>query len=145
VVDEQRRHAVASEHKRWQERIEGPHASRTRSGGAVVDPGCELCVPGRGERPDDRVGRDRERAVTGHPDELARVPRGERVEADRGHRERGVRERRTGRTPLDRRDEIALRGVPRARRPRTAEHTVPARAVVAARLPRVAELDEATG
>jgi hypothetical protein len=126
-------------HQHGQQRVEGAGATGATLAVTGVDPRAQLGVPLAVEDHHEGHGVGRQRAVAADRGQLERVERHQSVEAAAGHPEGGVGEGRTVACVVDGRHELALHVVPAGRVPPAGAPVVPAGAVVAAALPRMAQ------
>lgn len=117
--------------------------ARRRCAGPGVGPGRKVDVPATFDQRDQRIDVSEQFVVTGDRRQLTGVPHREGIEADGGGAERRIGERTTGRTELERREQIDLVSTPHVEIEAGARAVmIPTGRVVAAGLPRVHHGDQ---
>ena len=117
--------------------------ARRRRAGTGVDPGRKVGIPAIFDQRDERIDVSEQLVVTGDGSQFTGVPHREGVETHRGGAERGIGERATGRTELERREQIDLVSTPHVEIEAGARAVmIPPGRVVAAGLPRVHHSDQ---
>lgn len=118
--------------------------ARRRRAGTGVHPGRKVGIPAIFDQRDKRIDVSEQFVVAGDRGQLTDVPHREGVEAHRSGAERRIGERTTGRTELERREQIDLVSTPHVEIEAGARAVmIPTRRVVAAGLPRVHHGDQA--